>query len=278
MKRIYQIRFLRRLILPILGRINPGDITIHHHWTGDTFTLHSFQHKGYWYHGKKRKQETMLRYSDLIRKGDFVVEIGAHIGYVSLYFAHLIGPGGQLIVFEPGPNNLPYLWKNVTSNSRISIVEKAVTDYVGSARFYVDNLTGQNSSLLEGHDALVSRKQVPHVDSSEESVIEVPCTRLDDFLLRAQLPPPSFVKIDVEGAELSVLDGMKAILGKDDIVLMVEVTENAPDVFALLRDAGFYMFRPKKSPVNESKDMRGNIFCIKGKDDRMRIFSASWVG
>ena len=102
--KLHKIRFLRRMIVHILERVNPGDVTIHHHWTGDRLTLHSFKHKSYWYYGEKRKQETMKFYSDLIGKGDFVIEIGAHIGYVSQYFAHLIGPEGRLIVFEPDPD------------------------------------------------------------------------------------------------------------------------------------------------------------------------------
>ncbi len=215
----------------------------------------------------------MLLYSDLIGKGDFVIEIGAHIGYVSLYFAHLVGPERHLIVFEPGPDNLPYLQKNTAFNPRISIVEKAVTDYVGSARLYVDNLTGQNSSLVKGYGVLARNEQRAHANFVRESVIEVSCTSLDDFLHRADLSPPSFVKIDVEGAELLVLRGMKDTLRRNGIALMVEVTEKAPQVWSLLREADFLTFRPNRSPINNVEGLQGNVFCIKADDDRVRVFS-----
>jgi FkbM family methyltransferase len=266
--------FLRRLIIPILKRINFGDITIRHHWTGEKVTLHSFKHRNYWYRGKSREIESMLLFPEFVRKGDFVVEIGGHIGYISLYFAHLVGNEGQVTVFEPGPNNLFYLLKNTNSNSRISLVEKAVTDHTGMTKFYVEDLTGQNNSLLSNYGVLERNKHAAGVSSLEVEVVEVPCTTLDDFLLRTQLPDPAFVKIDVEGAELNVLNGMKDTLKNKDIALMVEVTENPDEVFSLLIDAGFQLFTANKICVDDSTEMTGNVFCVKGNDDRIRGFSS----
>ena len=104
---------LRRLAIRILNRVNPGDITIRHPYTKERFRLHSFRHKDYWYHGKSREEHSMHLFSELISPGDLVIDIGGHIGYISSYFAGLVGPKGQVIVFEPGSNNLPYLRKNV---------------------------------------------------------------------------------------------------------------------------------------------------------------------
>jgi len=221
---------------------------------------------------KSEKVNPCCFFSDLVRKGDFVIEIGGHVGYISLYFAHLVGHEGQVTVFEPGPNNLPYIRKNTKANTCISLIEKAVTDYTGTAKFHIENLTGQNNSLLEEYDALNENKQDAGINSFEKTVVEVPCTTLDDFLLQAQVPPPSFIKIDVEGAEVNVLNGMKDTLEKNDIVLMVEVTEKARNVFSLLIDADFQMFGAYKNPVDGSK--KGNVFCVKGNDDRIRIFSS----
>jgi FkbM family methyltransferase len=274
MKKLHQISFLRRLILPTFQRINLKDITIRHHWTDDKFTLHPFKHKGYWYHGKKRENETMLLFTNIVRKGGGVIEIGGHIGYISLYFAHLVGHEGQVTVFEPGPNNIPYIRKNTKANTCISVIEKAVTDYTGTAKFYIENLSGQNNSLLGDYDELNMNKEAAGIDSMEKTVVEVPCTTLDDFLLQARVPPPSFIKIDVEGAEVNVLNGMKDTLKNNDIVLMVEVTEKAREVFSLLIGADFQIFSPNKNPVDASRDVKGNVFCVKGNDDRIRIFSS----
>jgi hypothetical protein len=54
--RLHRYRLLRRLLLPLLAKVNPGDIHIGHHWVpGRKVFLHSFKHKGQWYHGGNRE-------------------------------------------------------------------------------------------------------------------------------------------------------------------------------------------------------------------------------
>ena len=94
---------IRQLITWIFYRINPGNVTIRHHYTGEKIWLHSFRHKGYWAHGRGREKNSMELYSSLIRPGDLIVEVGGHIGYISTYFAKLVGLDGRAEYFEPGP-------------------------------------------------------------------------------------------------------------------------------------------------------------------------------
>src|SRR3954454_1116564 len=104
---------IRRALVPFFRKVNPGDITITHHWTGERMVLHSFRHKGYWFHGKARERESMILCSRLIRGGDIVFDVGGHIGYMALHFADLVGAGGRVFCFEPAPLNLPYIRANV---------------------------------------------------------------------------------------------------------------------------------------------------------------------
>jgi predicted methyltransferase len=69
------------------------------------FGSHSFKHYTYWYDGERREQTTMELFAKLINPGDVVVEVGGHIGYIAVYFSHLVGKQGRVVVFEPGPNN-----------------------------------------------------------------------------------------------------------------------------------------------------------------------------
>jgi hypothetical protein len=66
---------LRSYAIPLLARFNPGNITIKHHWTGDPFLLHSFHHKGYWFHGRSREAETLDMLGRLLSPGDRVIEV-----------------------------------------------------------------------------------------------------------------------------------------------------------------------------------------------------------
>jgi len=271
MRPLHHIVGLRRILLPVLQRLSPGDIHLCHHWTGERFVLDAFKHKSYWYHGKRREQATMLLFADLIERGDRVIEIGGHIGYLSLYLAQLTGPAGRVTVFEPGPNNLPYLRRNVAAKPWVEVLEQAVTDRVGSARFHLENITGQNNSLLEDCRARQFNEATAFAGSTDTSTVDVTCTTLDDFVKENGCTQPSFIKIDVEGAELQVLQGMKCLLEAGP-ALMVEVTEHGALVMALLRAASYELFSDRRQRIGSARDMRGNVFCLKSGDRRLVHF------
>lgn len=264
---LHQIPALRRLVLPLLRRLNPGEIRIRHHWTRDRVVLDAFKHKSYWYRGKRREQATMLRFAELITPGDWVIEVGGHIGYVSLYLAQLAGASGEVSVFEPGPNNLSYLRRNAAARSTIEVLESAVADRIGPVRLYLENLTGQNNSLIEDCQIRQFNERTAFVVDVPSSSVEVPCTTLDAFVRERGGRRPSFIKIDVEGAELLVLRGMPDLL-RSGPALMVEVTEDAPAVRLLLEAAGYQLFDEERVPFTPARKLRGNVFCLKTEDAR----------
>lgn len=269
---LHRIRALRRVILPLLRKVDL-DVTIRHHWTSGPVRLNVFKHKGYWYHGRKREFETMQLFGELLGRGDFVLEVGGHIGYVSLHLWHQIGPTGQLIVFEPSPKNLPYIRHNLDCHPGIRVVEQAAADFVGSATFYEEELTGQNSTLIKNYSVFDINRRRAHAEGTvRQQELNVSCITIDEFLRQECLRTPSLVKIDVEGAEYMVLSGMKTTLDNDGIALMVEVTERSDEVLDLLESAGYLMFHPDKRAVTHSRDVRGNIFCLKASDKRIRKF------
>lgn len=213
----------------------------------------------------------MLAFAELITKGDFIVEIGGHIGYMTMYFAKLTGPRGKVIVFEPGPNNLPYIKRNTESLSNVVVIDKAVTDFVGKAPFYVENLSGQNDSLLENFRICDDNIEAVGIKGVQKSVVEVNCTTLDGFLNENDLPSPSFVKIDAEGAELSILNGMQNTLRAENIALMVEVRRNSSEVHDLLTAYGFQLYQSDGRALSGVEKMGGNIFCLKEENSRKRL-------
>lgn len=267
---------LRKVVIGALRRFNPGDISIRHHHTGERMTLHSFKHKGYWYYGKRRESESMALFARLVRPGDTVIEVGGHIGYLSLYYAQLVGPEGQVIVFEPGPNNLPYARANLHGKSNIRLVETAVADFCGKASFYVEEYTGQNNSLLSDYSRFDDNLSEAGIGAQmEKSVVEVDCTTLDEFAAKLAMPPPSFVKIDVEGVELGVLRGMQGMLRAGSPALMVEVTEQASAVYELLTSAGYEAYSERGTPIRGAADVRENTFWLKDSDPRRQVFSTT---
>lgn len=116
----------RRLGLAAFARLNPGNISIRHHYTADPVRLHSFRHREYWLPGRRRGPREMATFADLIRPGDNVIEIGGRIGYLTLFFAWLVGRHGLVHVFEADPENLPYLRGNVFFHKQVTVMDAAV--------------------------------------------------------------------------------------------------------------------------------------------------------
>ena len=255
----------RRLALGILKRVS-RDITIRHHHTGDPLRLNLYTHKGYWYHGRRREAASLDLCRQLIRPGDTVYDVGGHIGYLSLYFAKLAGPTGRVHVFEPGENNLPYIERNIGGNSAITLVRKAVGAAEGSATIYLENLAGQNNSLVPEFEGL--RRNAAIADPGAVTVVSraVPVTSLDVHATQSGTRP-AFVKIDVEGYELEVLQGMERLLGHRPLIL-VEVQRNQLAVYELLSAAGYLMFdeQRRRLTLKRATKLGGtNIFALHGE-------------
>lgn len=259
---IYNNKKFRRIVIPLLKFLNPGKISIKHHYTGTKFVLDAFRHKGYWYHGKKREHETMELFSKLIKPGDLIIEIGGHIGYITNYFSSL-ALQGSIFVFEPGINNLPFLKENIKRLKNVTLIQKAVSDQNGIAKFYIENLTGQNNSLLSDYSTAETNKKNAYV-KSEKKEVEVETITLDTFCKEFSLRP-DFIKIDIEGAELLALKGMHLILRECTPVIMVEITENWETIYDMLKDEGYSLYDENKIELQLSDKHSGNTFCINSK-------------
>jgi FkbM family methyltransferase len=263
MKKLYRNKKLRKFIIPLLKKLNLGNITIKHHYTGSKFKLDAFTHKGYWYHGKNREKIQMDIFKKLIKEGDTVFELGAHIGYISLYFSKLAGQSGKLYVFEPGANNLPYVRENIAHSKikNIQLVEKAVSDTNGTASFYLENLTGQSNSLVKDYRVTKKIQSKSFVELNKNEV-QVETIRLDDFVQQNNIRSINFIKIDIEGAEYMAIKGMPEILAYMKPTMMIEVTENHEALFNLLREKSYVFIDEYSNMVEEKKSFYGNLFCI----------------
>lgn len=127
--------------------------------------------------------------------GSVVYDVGAHAGYYTLLAASRVAPSGRVYAFEPASENLAYLRQHLRLNriTNASVVPAAVASSCGSARFR----TGTTSST--GHLA-------------EDGQLQVSTVGLDEMARAGLIEAPSLVKIDVEGAEESVLAGAAELL------------------------------------------------------------------
>lgn len=170
----------------------------------------------------------------LLAPGDTVVDIGAHVGLLTIPLARHVGPTGRVIAVEPVPRTAECLRRALLSNDligRCEVMVGAASDRNGLIDFYL----GSNSMM---------GSLVPMVDDQQAITVEE--FRLDDRIAPGQRI--SMIKMDVEGAELTTLGGLKrTIADNDQLVLIAEygpyhlekVGIESEDWFATFADAGF---------------------------------------
>jgi len=139
--------------------------------------------------------EEMAFIVHFLRANDTFIDVGANIGSYTILAAVA---GANVMSFEPIPSTFVHLKNNVLLNhfsSSVKLFQSGVSNKTSTLRFTCE-LDTVNHVLVEGDEA---------------SSIEVPVIRLDDVVKEASTPP-ILMKIDVEGHELSVLQGAANIL------------------------------------------------------------------
>jgi FkbM family methyltransferase len=261
---------LQRLALKAFRRLSPGDIEIAHHFTGERIRLDAFAHRGYWFRGRNRERDTMALYSRLIAPGSVVLDAGGHIGYTALYFASLVGPLGRVLVAEPAPNNLRYLRHNIRAHPTISLFEIGLGDKTEHVPFFIETLTGQNSSFSRAYTS--ERNAARSYGGSEPiSEIQVQMKTMDAFVADVGVTP-DFVKIDVEGFEYPVLTGASSLLRDRRPMLMIEIRDsNRERCFQLLRQLGYVLISPALRLLDSADRIQMNTFCLHSEEQRDRL-------
>jgi len=142
--------------------------------------------------------ESLLR--DSLRHGDFFVDVGAHIGFFVLYAARLVGFEGRIVALEPDPENFAALKANIEINGLKRVEALRVAAWSSASPVYFKR-SGMASGLLDGKVIC----EVARADEAVHEASDVDGVPLDDVVQGL----PTLVKIDVEGAEDAVLEGMR---------------------------------------------------------------------
>jgi FkbM family methyltransferase len=161
--------------------------------------------------------------------GDVVFDVGANVGFLSLVAGAIVGPAGRVVAWEPVPASADAVRRNAAVNGMgwVEVREAAVGAEPGT------------QTLLEVDEQswshLADRGRHPRTNVERDVRVEA----LDPLVASGELPPPSLVKIDVEGSEVAVLPGMRRILEEHRPDLVVELHATNAEVADLLEPLGY---------------------------------------
>jgi len=137
-------------------------------------------------------------YRHVVGLGEVVLGVGAGIGDDVVAFSRMVGPAGHVIAVEAHPVTFDCLRKTISANRLENVTALQVAAAGETGELHIS--TGgnyQTSSLLHGKGG--------HA---------VAARRLDDLFAERGLPQPTFIKMNIEGAETSALRGMPRLLRK----------------------------------------------------------------
>ena len=146
------------------------------------------------------------RKPELFENGD-VLDVGANIGYTACLFARALKPASKVYAFEPDQSSYALLGEVLRRKNLAGTIE-ALNMAVGSSEGYLEFWHNEEHSA----DHRVVTDQFRSVRPDAKKFSKVPVTSVDAFVKTRNLQKISFIKIDVQGYELAVCEGMKHTL------------------------------------------------------------------
>jgi FkbM family methyltransferase len=185
--------------------------------------------------------------SPALGPGGVFFDVGAHIGYFSMKAAPVVGPAGLVVSFEPNPETVKLLRDNVAANhfQNVTVEPIACTDRDETLTLYAAPVVNTGASSLSRDNAALDPSNPPRAYTVRGRPI-------DDVVRELNLTRVDAVKVDVEGAEVQVLQGAIETLKRFHPKLVVEVVPSQlaefhttpEDLRNLLRGAGYVLSRP----------------------------------
>lgn len=163
---------------------------------------------GCWLGSYEAGKQAMFK--EAVQPGAIVYDVGANVGFYTLLASRLVGPAGAVYSFEPFPKNIEYLERHLALNktSNVTVIAAAVSSEAGEMNFEPGEFNEEGRLSSTGS-------------------LRVRVVTLDDVVRSGSAQPPTLLKIDVEGAELDVLQGSKAVLSQYQPLIFL-ATHNVP--------------------------------------------------
>lgn len=147
---------------------------------------------------RTREVDHKVMLERIVRPGMTIFDIGGNIGYYPLMQLRLLKGSGKMVVVEPSPSNVELLRRNLTLNgfADVPVLEAAVSDAAGSRAFFLSEQSNLGTFHRDG-----SGSETLTGESVSVKTITIP-------MLAEEYGAPDLIRMDVEGHEVEVLNGM----------------------------------------------------------------------
>lgn len=166
-------------------------------------SFHIYRHNGlgFWMSSMPEEPDAIDGYlvEGKPNAGAVVYDIGANTGVTTYHLSQLVGPTGRVVAFEPDPTSYEMLGRNVLRHrlENVTTVQAAVSDRDGVAEFNADATLGATLSAVVNRNGKTRTAEVPTITlASAFNAYGV----------------PSFIKMDIEGAEIEALEAARPVL------------------------------------------------------------------
>ncbi len=159
-----------------------------------------------------------------VTAGMLVLDVGANFGYYSVLMADLVGPDGKVIAFEPNPRAAQAAEASLSVNgfrTRSTVIQAAASATAGTVTFCVPRADPKNATMVpEGYT------------QTDADIFTVPTVTLDEVCRDQKV---DFIKIDAEGGEYLIFQGMPMILRRDRPKMILEFNAARDNAAPLLQ-------------------------------------------
>lgn len=211
--------------------------------------------------------------SRLVRSGDTVFDVGAHIGLFCVHLSRLAGPSGRVFAFEPVPETCARLRETLALNRcvNVQVFEAALSNQTGTATMTLYESDKSEWNTLGAPDMKLPTGE--HV--SPETRVDVRTETLDGFAQAENIARIHLLKIDVEGFEKFAFEGAARLLRERRIdFICFEISQDplagagvtAREVFQSLEAHGYFAYEYEadtqtfRGPIHDSTAHFANFF------------------
>lgn len=217
---------------------------------------------------------------NLIKHGECVIDVGANFGFYTLFLSRLVGTKGNVYSIEPIPRTYKILLNNINKLKlgNVEVFNYAISDKDGSVIMEIPKFDSGGENFYQSK-IVANTEQDPSLISFKID------TKSLDSLLFAKSKEFSFLKIDVEGHELQVINGAMKLINRFKPVLYIEVSDNPDDnktssfeLFNLLSNIGYSPYYYDANKLNRRTHGDANVNYFFFTDDQYKNYVTLTLG